>query len=122
MRGFLAWLLAGTLAVALSWSCGSSGDGDGDVDFDDIDDEPDSDRVDWRAVNAARMRGEVEDGEALVHVATSAAHPDKVRLEALDILSEWPRPHGQCRVIGNWRPCEHSSPEIVAQLVEAAGP
>ena len=86
------------------------------------DDEPDSDRVDWRAVNAARMRGEVEDGEALVHVATSAAHPAKVRLEALDILSEWPRPHGQCRVIGNWRPCEHSSPEIVAQLVEAAGP
>lgn len=86
------------------------------------DDSPDSERVDWRAVNAARMRGEVEDGEALVHVATSSAHPAKVRLEALEILAEWPQPRGQCRVIGNWRPCEHASPEVVAQLVAASGP
>ncbi|MCK5942270.1 MAG: HEAT repeat domain-containing protein [Planctomycetes bacterium] len=79
------------------------------------DDSPDSERVDWRAINAARMRGQVEDGEALVHLATLANHPEKTRLEALAVLAEWRRPHGQCRVIGNWRPCEHADAQIVAE-------
>jgi len=84
------------------------------------DDDADSERIDWRAINAARMRGETEDGEALVHYATSANHSKKMRLEALDVLAEWARPRGQCRVVGNWRPCEHKSPEIVAALVKAS--
>ncbi|MFN3244001.1 MAG: HEAT repeat domain-containing protein [Planctomycetota bacterium] len=79
------------------------------------DDEADSERVDWRAINAARMRGQVEDGEALVHLATLGNHSKKIRLEALDVLAEWAAPDGQCRVIGNWRPCEHKDARIVAE-------
>ena len=86
------------------------------------DDTADSERVDWRAVNAARMHGETEDGEALVHLATLSNHSQKMRVEALEILAEWSAPRGQCRVIGNWRPCEHRDPGVVAALVQASGP
>lgn len=79
------------------------------------DDEPDSERIDWRAIQAARMIGEVEQGEALVHLATKANHSRKIRLEALAVLAEWRTPHGQCRVIGNWRPAKHPDADIVAQ-------
>lgn len=86
------------------------------------DDDADSERVDWRAINAARMCGEAEHGEALVHLAGLTNHSKKMRVEALQILGEWANPRGQCRVIGNWRPCEHRSPEVVAALVGACGP
>ena len=79
------------------------------------DNEADSERIDWRAINAARMIGEVEQGEAIVHLATQASHSKKVRLEALNVLAEWRAPHGQCRVIGNWRPCQHPDADIVVQ-------
>ena len=45
------------------------------------DDEADSERVDWRAINAARMRGETEDGEALVHLAGLTNHSKRMRVE-----------------------------------------
>lgn len=86
------------------------------------DDEADSERVDWRAINAARMCGEAEHGEALVHLAGLTNHSKKMRVEALQILGEWAAPHGQCRVIGNWRPCEHQSPEVVAALLASRAP
>ncbi|HEB53085.1 MAG TPA: c-type cytochrome [bacterium] len=79
------------------------------------DDAPDSERFDWRAINAARMLGEVEHGEALVHLATLATHPPATRLEALAVLAEWRQPDGQCRVTGLWRPCKHPDAAIVAQ-------
>ena len=79
------------------------------------DNEADSERVDWRAINAARMIGEVEQGEAVVHLATQPSHSKKIRLEALNVLAEWRAPHGQCRVIGNWRPCQHPDADIVVQ-------
>ena len=79
------------------------------------DNQADSERIDWRAIQAARMIGQVEQGEALVHMATQADHSSKIRLEALAVLAEWRQPHGQCRVIGNWRPCEHPDADIVVQ-------
>jgi len=79
------------------------------------DDQPDSERIDWRAIQAARMIGEVEQGEALVHMAIQSNHSRKIRLEALAVLAEWRNPHGQCRVIGNWRPAKHPDADIVAQ-------
>ena len=78
------------------------------------DNEADSERIDWRAINAARMIGEVEQGEAIVHLATQPSHSKKIRLEALEVLGEWLNPHGQCRVIGNWRQCVHPDALIVA--------
>jgi quinoprotein glucose dehydrogenase len=79
------------------------------------DNEPDSERIDWRAIQAARMIGGVEQGEALVHMATQTNHSRKIRLEALAVLAEWREPHGQCRVIGNWRPCQHPDADIAVQ-------
>jgi quinoprotein glucose dehydrogenase len=79
------------------------------------DDVPDQVATDWRVLNANRMRGEVESGETLVHTAGLASHPTATRREALAILAEWLAPHGQCRVTGVWRPCEHPKAEIVAR-------
>lgn len=78
------------------------------------DDRADSDRIDWRALNANRVVGDVECGERLVHAAQLAAHSRKTRVEAIEILAEWNAPHGQDRVFGNWRPSEHADAERVA--------
>jgi quinoprotein glucose dehydrogenase len=83
------------------------------------DETPDAPGIDWRALNANRMIGEVENAEALVHVANSANHPAATRREALAILAEWPTPHGQDRVFGNWRPCTHPHADIVLQAFGA---
>ena len=48
-------------------------------------------------------------------MATLGNHSRKIRLEALEVLAEWRKPHGQCRVIGNWRPATHPDADIVAQ-------
>jgi quinoprotein glucose dehydrogenase len=79
------------------------------------DDEPDLDAVDRRAIQANRIVGLSENGEALVHLAALANHPAAIRIEALEVLGEWRTPHGQCRLTGDWRPCEHPGSDIVAQ-------
>lgn len=77
-------------------------------------DHPDSERIDWRAISANRLIGQVENGESLVHLACLPNHPPATRLEALAVLAEWQKPHGQDRVNGNWRPCEHDAADKVA--------
>jgi putative heme-binding domain-containing protein len=79
------------------------------------DDAPDSEAVDWRAINANRAVGMSENGEALVHLAALPSHAERMRVEALDVVGEWPAPHGQCRVTGNWRPCQHPGGDVVKQ-------
>ncbi len=73
--------------------------------------------IDWRAINACRLLGETEYGEALVQVAARKQHPAATRREALAVLAEWKAPHGQCRVTGNWRPCTHENAHVVAQCL-----
>lgn len=77
------------------------------------DDFPDTVAIDWRALNANRILGDVESGERLVHAALLPAHDLATREEALAILAEWPEPHGQDRIFGNWRPCEHPNAQRV---------
>ncbi len=79
------------------------------------DDFADTDAIDRRAIQANRIVGFNENGEALVHLAILANHAPELRVEALAIVAEWPTPHGQCRLTGNWRPCEHPVADIVAQ-------
>lgn len=79
------------------------------------DEVPDSEPIDWRALNANRMLGTSENGEAVVHFATLRQNGERMRKEALAIVAEWKAPHGQCRVIGNWRPCQHPGADIVSQ-------
>ncbi len=78
------------------------------------DDVADSEAIDWRAINANRVAGIIENGEALVHLAALDNHPAATRREALAVLGEWLAPHGQCRVTGNWRPCVHPGAATVA--------
>ena len=78
------------------------------------DDRADTVAIDWRALNANRILGDVECGERLVHAAQLEAHDKKTRIEAIAILGEWAAPHGQDRVFGNWRPCQHPKAERVA--------
>jgi quinoprotein glucose dehydrogenase len=82
----------------------------------------DVEAVDWRAINANRMVGFSENGEALVHLAELPGHPARMRKEALAVLAEWRAPHGQCRVTGVWRPCEHPGADVVAQCFHGAIP
>lgn len=86
------------------------------------DDVSDGEAIDWRAINACRMLGQTEHGEALVHTATRRDQPIATRLEALAVLGEWMAPHGQCRVTGNWRPAVHENPHVVAQNYLSALP
>jgi quinoprotein glucose dehydrogenase len=86
------------------------------------DDAPDDVVVDWRAVQANRIVGEVENGEALVHFACLTNHDGAMRNEALEVLAEWTAPHGQCRVTGNWRPVEHPGAGIVVQNLTGSLP
>lgn len=86
------------------------------------DDAPDLVATDWRAINTNRLLGQVENGEALVHVATRKDHPPATRIEALQVLAEWPDPHGQDRVTGNWQPCRHPDAAVVVDRFAAAVP
>ena len=70
----------------------------------------------WRALNAARQLGKPEHAQAIAEFARDASRPTRARIEAIDILAEWPSPHGQDRIVGNWRPCEHPEPERAATL------
>lgn len=73
----------------------------------------DREAIEWRAQNACRMLGTPDDGATLVRAATDAKLPTGLRTEALAILGEWPTPHGQDRVFGNWRPCTHPGADQV---------
>ncbi len=86
------------------------------------DDTPDSEAIDWRAINANRLLGQVENGESLVHLAALQNHPAATRIEALHVLAEWPQPHGQDRVMGNWRPCPREGADKVVALFSAHVP
>lgn len=74
----------------------------------------------WRALNANRMLGLPEHGLAVLGYALQPEHPVAMRIEAVRILADWPRPHGQDRVFGNWRPVQHPrSDEVVAAFARA---
>ncbi|MBI5850677.1 MAG: HEAT repeat domain-containing protein [Planctomycetes bacterium] len=61
-------------------------------------------RVLRRAIGAHRLLGKGTNLDALMRFAQRAAAPEPMRVEALRIVAEWPRPHGQDRVLGEWRP------------------
>lgn len=86
------------------------------------DDTAEAEALDWRVLSANRLLGSVEHGEALVHIASAQNHPKATRREAIEILAEWPNPHGQDRVDGNWRPCQHPKAEVVTAAFAAALP
>lgn len=58
----------------------------------------------WRAINAARLLGGAQNAAAIANCITNARLSIGMRNEALRVLGEWHAPHGQDRVLGNWRP------------------
>ncbi len=68
----------------------------------------DDEALAWRALNAARLGGRVDDAQAIAAFLRGPGHGPTMRREAVRILAEWPQPHGQDRVLGNWRPCMHA--------------
>lgn len=85
-------------------------------------DEPPATPILWRALNSNRLLGSIEHGEAVLHIARSARHPEASRREAIEILAEWPNPHGQDRVLGNWRPCTHANAQPLLAALSGALP
>jgi quinoprotein glucose dehydrogenase len=72
----------------------------------------------WRrVVNANARVGTPENALALARLANRADVPDAIRIEALGLLAEWPKPSGRDPVTGLWRPrSEHPAKEAADAL------
>jgi quinoprotein glucose dehydrogenase len=68
-----------------------------------------------RALGAHRILGKGENLDALLSYAQRKDAPASMRVEALRIIAEWPSPHGQDRVLGEWRPLR-ARPAIGARV------
>ncbi len=75
-----------------------------------------------RVLHGNRLLGQPEHGLALLAFATDARRGSAMRIEALAMLGEWPAPHGQDRIDGNWRPVTHPDPARVVEPLAAALP
>jgi quinoprotein glucose dehydrogenase len=76
----------------------------------------------WRALNAARLCGTADMAKLVAAFAADRERPTDLRIEAVRILGEWPAPHGQDRVLGNWRPCTHPDAAAVVQSLAGSLP
>src|SRR5207248_4951509 len=57
-----------------------------------------------RVLNANFHFGTMESAKALAAFAARSDAAEKMRVEALEELADWPRPSGRDRVVGLWRP------------------
>ncbi len=57
-----------------------------------------------RVLNACFRGGTLEDAHALARFAADESRSEVTRIEALEMLAEWPQPSGRDRVMGLWRP------------------
>jgi len=57
-----------------------------------------------RVVNANARLGGLDRAESLAGLAVKDDAPEAVRVEALELLGDWPKPSGRDRVTGLWRP------------------
>lgn len=76
----------------------------------------------WRVLNANRIVGTPDCGRRLLAFARDPQRPEAMRVEALRILGEWSAPHGQDRVVGDWRPIAHPDAATVTAAVAEALP
>ena len=77
----------------------------------------------WRrVVNANARVGTPENALALARLASRVDVPDPIRVEALGLLAEWPKPSGRDPVTGLWRPrAEHPAKEAADALEKVYG-
>lgn len=75
-----------------------------------------------RVLHANRLLGRPEHGLALLAFASDPGRSPALRATALQYLAEWPAPHGQDRIHGNWRPTTHPDAQRVVAAVARALP
>jgi len=67
-----------------------------------------------RVLNANYRVGKSNNAVALAAFAATSKAPERLREEALSLLSEWEKPSGRDRITGLWRPLEKRQREIAA--------
>jgi quinoprotein glucose dehydrogenase len=60
----------------------------------------------YRVVNVNFRLGKPQNAEAVAAFAARSDVPEALRLDALNALNEWTKPHGRDRVMGLWRPLD----------------
>ena len=78
----------------------------------------DSDALARRVLNANFRIGTVETAAALAQFATRADAELEMRIEALEMLSEWGDPGKLDRVLGDYRPLEKREPGVAAAALD----
>ncbi len=70
-----------------------------------------------RIINAQFRLGGKENAEALLNYASDEERPEKLRAEALHLLSTWPNPFPRDRIAGTYRPLAARDAETVVTLL-----
>lgn len=70
-----------------------------------------------RVLNANFRLGAETNATLLAEFASNPQAPDELRIEALDELSDWPKPAGRDRVMGLWRPLPSRSSAVVSNAL-----
>lgn len=71
-----------------------------------------------RILSANYRLGDAASATRLAGLADSAAIPEAVRAEALDLLAEWAKPSGRDRITGLWRPLAARDAKPAAAAVQ----
>src|SRR5690606_17559500 len=83
-----------------------------------IDSGTDSEPLLRRVVNAHLRVGTPGSARSLAQFAALSSAPERVRVEALEILGDWEEPSGRDRVTGLWRPVPQRDAETAAAALE----
>jgi quinoprotein glucose dehydrogenase len=75
-----------------------------------------------RALNANFRLGTKANAQAIAAFAARPSASEKMKLEALEELSQWDKPSGRDRVLGLWRPIEPRSADEFAAVLTPALP
>jgi quinoprotein glucose dehydrogenase len=75
-----------------------------------------------RVLNANFRLGTPENAAAVAAFAARSDAPERLRIEALQMLADWAHPSPRDRVLGMWRPLEARSSEIAAAALRPALP
>jgi quinoprotein glucose dehydrogenase len=73
-----------------------------------------------RALNANFRLGKKENAQAITAFAVQQGATEKMKLEALEELSQWEKPSGRDRVLGLWRPIEPRAGEYLGEVLKPA--
>ncbi len=78
---------------------------------------------DWilrRALNANFRLGQTTNALALAAFAARSEAPDALRVEALEMLADWPQPSGRDKITGLWRPLTPRDAKTAADALRPA--